>query len=147
MKNWQTKKGAVSRLKYKSGLEDQVAEQLTSTNVPFKYEPSDGKIKYTVPAEVRSYTPDFYITTKSGKTIIVETKGLWDSDDRKKHRLIKEQYPELDIRFVFHRSKTKLSKRSNTTYADICEGKGRGKFKGLKWKYADKQIPIEWINE
>ena len=147
MPNWHTKKGAVERASYKSGLENTVGTSLEGQEIQFEYEPKWGRIKYTKPAETRSYTPDFYITTRSGKQIIVETKGLWDAEDRKKHRLIKEQHPDLDIRFVFTRSKAKISKKSKTTYADICEGKGRGPFKGLVWKYADKEIPDEWLNE
>lgn len=147
MPNWLTKKGKAERASYKSGLESDVGKALSKKHIPFDYEPKWGRIDYTVPAKVRKYTPDFYITTKSGKQIIVETKGLWDARDREKHRLIKEQHPELDIRFVFSRSKAKISKRSQTTYADICEGRGRGPFKGLTWKYADKVIPDEWLDE
>jgi len=145
--NWLTKKGRKERASYKSGLEDTVGKYLENKGIEFSYEPKWGKIHYTVPAKDRKYTPDFYIKTKSGKTIIVETKGLWDAADREKHRLIKEQHPELDIRFVFTRSKAKLRKGSPTTYADICEGRGRGPFKGLTWKYADKVVPDEWLQE
>ena len=147
MPNWRVGKGKAERASYKSGLEDTLATQLEEIGLEFEYEPKWGQIKYTVPEEVRSYTPDFYITTACGKQIIVESKGLWDAKDRKKHRLIKEQFPELDIRFVFTRSKAKLSKKSKTTYADICEGRGRGPFKGLTWQYADKVIPDEWLAE
>ena len=35
--------------------------------------------------------------------IIIETKGAFNSADRKKHKLIKEQHPELDIRFMFEK--------------------------------------------
>lgn len=146
-KSWRTEKGAAERASYKSGLEDTNSKLLDEKGVQYSYEPKWGVIKYTVPATICNYTPDFYITTKSGKTIIVETKGLWDAKDRKKHLLIREQYPELDIRFVFTRSKAKISKNSTTTYADICEGKGRGSFKGVTWKYADKIIPEEWLDE
>ena len=147
MPNWQTKRGAAKRAGYKSGLEDTTAKDLEKKGIPFLYEPKEGRIKYTVPAKEHSYTPDFYVTTKSGKTIIIETKGLWSAEDREKHRLIKEQHPDLDIRFVFTRSKAKINKNSKTTYADICEGRGRGPFKGVRWKYADKRIPDEWLSE
>lgn len=147
MANWRTKKGAADRASYKSGLEDTNSKLLTERGVQFSYEPKWGELKYTVPATVCTYRPDFYITTKSGKQIIVETKGLWDAKDRKKHLLIRDQYPELDIRFVFTRSKAKISKNSPTTYADICEGKGRGPYKGVTWAYNDKVIPDEWLEE
>ena len=135
-----------NRSLYRSGLEETTAKDLKSKGIKFEYETV--KIPYTHPATNHTYTPDFVVTTKSGKTIFVETKGIWDSKDRMKHLLIREQHPELDIRFVFTRSKTKISKASSTTYADICEGRAKRKpLKGVTWKYADKSIPEEWLNE
>lgn len=130
---------------YRSGLEDTNAKLLKKKKVTFTYEVF--KIEYIEPASNHIYTPDFVITTKSGKTIIVETKGIWDFKDRLKHLLVRQQYPDLDIRFVFSRSKSRIAKLSKTTYADICNGLGRGEFKGVTWQYADKTIPEDWINE
>lgn len=130
---------------YRSGLEEKNAKYLEELGVSFTFETL--RIPYIVPATNHKYTPDFIVTTKTGKTIIVETKGIWAYSDRLKHLLIREQHPELDIRFVFDRSKSKISKKSTTTYANICEGLGRGKFKGITWQYADKRIPEEWLNE
>jgi predicted nuclease of restriction endonuclease-like RecB superfamily len=130
---------------YRSGLEERTAKNLDDLSVPYQFETL--KLPYIIPASNHKYTPDFLITTKSGKTLIIETKGIWAFDDRKKHLLIREQHPDLDIRFVFSRSKSKISKKSTTTYADICNGLGRGKFKGITWKYADSKIPQEWIDE
>ncbi|MCW2286656.1 hypothetical protein M2320_004466 [Rhodoblastus acidophilus] len=93
------------------------------------------KIAYVVPERHASYTPDFPLPNG----IIVETKGEFDLDDRKKHLLIQEQYPELDIRFVFQNSKNKIYKGSKTTYAMWCEKNG--------FKYADKSIPQAWLKE
>ena len=135
------------RVTYRSGLEDKVHEQLTKKKIKFEYEPFDKKIVYTIPESVHKYTPDFVLTTATGKTIYVETKGIWDSDDRKKHLLIRQQHPEIDIRFVFTRSKARIRKGSKTTYACICQGKGRGSFKNVVWLYADKLIPPEWWEE
>ena len=134
-----------NHLVYRSGLEEKTAKHLEELGVSFEFETL--KIPYQIPASNHKYTPDFIITTKSGKTLIIETKGIWTYQDRVKHLLIREQHPELDIRFVFDRSKSKISKKSTTTYADICSGLGRGKFKDVVWKYADKRIPEEWINE
>lgn len=130
---------------YRSGLEEKTAKHLEGLGVKFEYETL--KIPYEIPASSHKYTPDFIITTKTGKTIVVETKGLWVAKDRTKHLLIREQYPDLDLRFVFDRSKSRISKVSKTSYADICEGRGRGKFKGVIWKYADKRVPEEWLYE
>lgn len=142
-----SKKSRHNPATYRSGLEDDTAKYLKKNKVKFEYEPADKKIPYTKPATDHTYTPDFFITSKSGKVIIIETKGIWTYEDRMKHLLIRKQHPELDIRFVFSRSKTKIRKGSKTTYADICEGRGRGAFKGVTWQYADKRIPEEWLLE
>jgi len=117
---------------YRSGLEDRISEQLKGLSVPFKYE--EFKIKYEV-HETRSYTPDF----KLPNGIIVESKGRFVPDDRKKHLLVKKQHPELDIRFVFSNSKAKIRKGSKTSYGDWCDKNG--------YIYADKLIPEGWIRE
>lgn len=132
---------------YRSGLEVRVTEELNKLGVNFEFEPKDGKIVYEVPSSIHTYTPDFVIQTRSGKTMIVETKGIWDYADRYKHLLIRQQHPDLDIRFVFTRSKQRIRKGSSTTYADVCEGLGRSPFKGVCWQYADKRIPEEWLDE
>lgn len=119
---------------YRSGLEVQVAEQLEQAGVSVKYEDPDSKIKYEV-NETRTYTPDFILPNG----IIVETKGRFVTADRKKHKLIKAQHPELDIRFVFSNSKGKISKTSKTTYGMWCEAHGI--------PYADKFIPMAWLKE
>ena len=56
-----------------------------------------------------------------------------------KHLLIKEQHPQLDIRFVFVRADNKLSPKSKTTYGGWCEKNG--------FIYSEKFIPKEWFNE
>jgi hypothetical protein len=116
---------------FRSGLELEISDQLQKKNIIFEYEKK--KIDYVVPARKAKYTPDFVLANG----IIIETKGRFLADDRKKQLLVKEQNPELDIRFVFSSSKAKLSKASKTTYADWCIKNG--------FKYADKTIPEEWL--
>lgn len=118
---------------FRSGLEGQVSAQLTAANIPYEYE--SFKVPYITPAKSHKYTPDFRLPNG----IIVETKGRFLTADRQKHLLIKDQRPELDIRFVFSNSKTKISKTSKTSYADWCLKYG--------FKYADKFIPQEWLKE
>ena len=132
---------------YRSGLEITTAADLTKKKINFLYEPVEGKLSWILPATKHTYTPDFWLETKHGKILCIETKGIWDYEDRRKHLLIKKIYPRLDIRFVFTRSSTKTSKGAKQTYADICNGKGRGPFKGITWKYADKRVPLEWLQE
>jgi hypothetical protein len=117
---------------YRSGLEGIIAEQiLRKTGKLAQYETL--KVRYIRPAENATYTPDFQLPNG----IIIETKGRFVTADRKKHRLIREQFPNLDIRFVFSNSKARISKQSQTTYAAWCERYG--------FLYADRWIPEEWF--
>tara|TARA_R110000851_G_scaffold122236_1_gene251523 strand:- start:1529 stop:1939 length:411 start_codon:yes stop_codon:yes gene_type:complete len=118
---------------YRSGFEHKVSEQLTEAKVTFEYETT--VIPYIKPETNHTYTIDF--TLPNG--ILVETKGRWVLEDRKKHLLIQKQHPKLDIRLVFQNSKGKIRKGSKTTYADFCNKNE------IKW--ADKTIPLEWFNE
>lgn len=120
----------MSKPKLKSGLESKVFEQLKTKKVEFAYEGI--RIKYI--KKPSTYTPDFPLSNG----VIIETKGRFLSSDRTKHLLIKEQHPELDIRFVFSNSSAYLSKKSKTTYADWCTRYG--------FKYADKVVPEEWYS-
>ena len=118
---------------FRSGLEERVSEQLAFLNILDCYEIK--KIPFVQPEKNRNYTPDFWLPNG----IIVETKGVFTVQDRQKHLLIKEQYPDLDLRFVFSNSKNKLRKGSKTTYADWCNKYG--------FIFADQLIPEQWINE
>jgi len=118
---------------YRSGLEEQINKQLSVYGIDGQYE--QHTIKYTKPATDHKYTPDFRLPNG----IYVETKGRFVIEDRKKHLLIKQQNPGIDIRFVFQNSKGKIRKGSKTTYADWCIKHG--------FLYADKQIPTEWLSE
>ncbi len=117
---------------YRSGLEDSNAKLLKKRKVPFEYEKH--KIKW-LDSKTRKYTPDFLLPNG----ILIETKGRFTVADRRKHLEIKKQYPELDIRFVFTNPNAKLSKVSNTTYAQWCKRYG--------FRYARQEIPQEWIDE
>ncbi len=132
---------------YRSKLEEDIAKDLEGKGIEYDFEPKWGKVDYIIPAKKATYNPDFYIKTRSGKTIIIEGKGIWVYEDRFKHLLLRKSRPDLDIRFVFSNSKNKIRKGSPTTYADICNGKGRGHFKEVCWKYADRKVPEEWLNE
>lgn len=139
------KKKTVYSSKFRSGLESEIDKALKDAGIEHYYESE--KISYVVPAETKKYLPDFKIKTKKGKVIYLEVKGIWDFQDRKKHALIKRQRPDLDIRFIFSSPYNKIRKGSPTTYADICNGKGRGIFKGLTWKFSKEKIPAEWLKE
>ena len=116
---------------FKSGLEETISQQIESQGIKVEYETE--KVPYIIPASNHTYSPDF----KLPNGIRVETKGRFVAADRKKHLLVKEQNPNIDIRFVFSNSKNKITKKSKTTYGDWCDKNG--------YKYSDKIIPNEWF--
>ena len=122
---------------WRSGLEEAIASDLKAKRVHYEYEAHT--LEYLVPSRTAKYTPDFYITTKSKKIIIIESKGRFLTADRQKMIRIKAQHPDLDIRFVFSRSTTTISKKSKTTYGMWSDKHG--------FPFADKLIPESWINE
>ena len=128
-----TQKQVAKKYGFRSGLEERIAEQLDKAGVEYTYE--QVKLNYIKPASKHVYTPDFVLANG----IIVETKGRFLLADRQKHILVKKHNPTLDIRFVFSNSKARISKTSTTTYASWCEKNG--------FKYADKTIPQEWLDE
>ncbi len=118
---------------FRSGLEEKMGKQIEAHGQPVLFETF--KVPYVIPEKTHSYTPDFLLP--SG--IIVEGKGIFDAQDRAKHLLIKAQYPELDIRFVFTRSKAPINPGSRTTLALWCLKYG--------YQFADKIIPAAWLLE
>jgi hypothetical protein len=127
------KVSVAKKLGFRSGLEHIIYKQIEDRGIAPQYE--SFKISYVIPQTSHTYLPDF----KLPNGIIIESKGRFLLDDRKKHLYIKKQHPQLDIRFVFSNSKTKISKGSKTNYADWCNKNG--------FMYSDKLIPKEWFNE
>jgi hypothetical protein len=117
---------------FRSGLEETIAAQLKANGIDPKYETI--KLPYRVSKDC-TYTPDFPV----GNKIIIETKGRFLTADRMKMLMVQKQYPKYEFRFIFNNSKSKISKVSQTTYGKWCEQNN--------FKYADKIIPQEWIEE
>lgn len=113
----------------RSGLEVAIRDSLDHQGCPFLYEPVS--IPYANPSV---YLPDFVLEKQA---IILEGKGEFKTEDRRKLLLVKAQHPNLDIRLVFSRSSTRIGKTSKTTYGMWCERHG--------FPYADKAVPPEWI--
>lgn len=122
----------------KSGLEELVFNFLKNNGCVFGYE--NLQINYFQPESKKTYTPDFPIEN----CFIIETKGAFNSADRKKMKLIKQQNPKLDIRFIFSNARTKIGKKSNTTYGKWCEMFGFP----FHCVFSSKQtFPSEWLKE
>jgi hypothetical protein len=126
-----TKRQAALKHGFRSGLEEVIDDTLKQNGIDGEYE--QHTIAYIIPESKHTYTPDFRLPNG----IYVETKGRFVLADRQKHLLIRNQHPQLDIRFVFQNSKNKIRKGSKTTYADWCNKHG--------FVYADKNVPSDWL--
>ena len=120
------------KIQYRSRFEEDVAKVLRSEKQRIRYEKLS--IKYAVQM-FRLYKPDFILNNG----IIIEAKGWFKSTDRVKHLLVQEQYPDLDIRFLFQNAYNKIHKNSKTRYCDWCDKYG--------FLWTDKEIPKKWLTE
>ena len=115
--------------KYRSGLEEKVANLLDGLGVTYEYEST--RVPYTIQ---HHYCPDFILPNH----VLLETKGYWDAADRRKIKAVKKDNPDLDLRMVFQAPFNKISKKSKTTYAMWCEKHD------IPWT-SFHNIPIEWL--
>ena len=115
--------------KYRSKLEENVANLLEGLGVSYEYESE--RVSYTIQ---HHYCPDFILPNH----VLLETKGYWDAADRRKIKAVKQDNPDLDLRMVFQAPFNKISKKSKTTYAMWCEKHD------IPWT-SFHNIPIEWL--
>jgi len=116
-------------IKFRSKLEEKVADLLEGLGVSYQYESE--KLSYTIE---HNYTPDFVLPNY----IYLETKGYWDAADRRKVLAVKKANPQIDLRMVFQAPFNTISKKSKTTYAMWCEKHD------IPWtSYHD--IPLDWL--
>lgn len=120
---------------YRSKAELGFAKRLYQSKIKFWYEKL--KLKWLPKVKERVYTPDFHFKRKDGSVLIVEYKGHFDLESRKKMEAIIEQHPDEDIRMVFMNANSKIYKGSKTTYGDWCDKRG------ILW--ADNELPDEWL--
>lgn len=117
-------------MNFRSKYEKTIYDNVVDNGLTVEFEPF--KLPYLMKG---NYLPDFVLPNG----IIVEAKGYFDSRARAKMVAVKKHNPELDIRFVFMNSRTKLRKDSSATYADWC--------KKHDFPFADGMIPLKWFKE
>lgn len=106
----------------RSSLETKVAAELDAQGIEYQFE--SYRVEYF--KDPATYLPDFILPNG----IIIETKGHFESKDRAKHLLIKEQHPNLDVRFIFSDSSTKLTGQKYKEFA--------------KWLNETHSIKVTW---
>lgn len=119
---------------YRSQFELRVATWMTDNGINIPYESE--KLKYTIPEQIHTYTPDW----TSGK-YLYEGKGFFTGKDRKKMLYVREANPDKVIRMIFQNARQKLSKVSKTSYADWCDKNE------IEWAdfINDKERIKEWL--
>lgn len=118
--------------RFRSHLERKVWDTIVAVQPEAQFETL--KLPYTLS---HTYTPDIILPNG----VILEVKGRFvvkGVDCRPKMLAVKRDFPDLDIRFVFHSPLYKISPRSKTTYADWCDKHG------FPW-CAAHSIPPEWL--
>lgn len=115
---------------HRSGYEDRVIADLDSRGVGYGYEPF--KLPYTIEA---SYTPDLELANG----IIVECKGYFDYEARRKMLAVKRSHPHLDIRMLFVRDNA-IRKGSDYRYSDWCRSNG------FAWSVGES-VPESWVTQ
>jgi hypothetical protein len=126
----------MSDKKRRSKLELTFEEILKEGKAEYDYEVT--KINYIVPESKHVYTVDWTLP----KNILLETKGyLSDAQERNKYVLIKQQFPDIDLRFIFANNK-KLCGGMKTTHEAWAIKHG---FKYCSIK--DTDVIQSWIEE
>lgn len=120
---------------FRSGLEARIAEQISEAGLAVEYETD--RIGFHWPERLARYTPDFKLPKAGGGYFFIEVKGRWETADRQKMLLVRQQNPDLDIRMLFQRASNKLYKGSPTTYAEWCDQHG--------FQWCEKAIPEDWL--
>ena len=75
-------------MKYRSKLEERIADLFNELGVSFEYEST--KVPYQISY---NYSPDFILPC--GR--MLEAKGYWDAEDRRKMKAVKEQNPTWQV--------------------------------------------------
>ena len=115
---------------YRSKLEERVARWMSLNELEHEYESM--KLLYVISA---TYNPDFILPNG----VILEVKGWFKPEDRRKMLAVKAANPDLDIRMVFQNPSSPISKGSKTTYAMWCEKNG--------FPFCSAtEIPLQWFD-
>lgn len=123
-------------IKRRSRLEEKFEKLLIDFGVKYSYETT--KIPYIVPESNHNYTVDFSIVGG----LQLEVKGyLSDYSERHKYILIKQQHPDLDLRFVFDNSNKLVGG------AKMTHGKWAEKYGFPYCSIKDIDIIESWLKE
>ena len=161
-------KSAARKLGFRSGFEVSFADELKALGVEFEYESPACVFRYHKPVSNAglldsagcpvdtdkglkfiqwcSYTCDFMLRKGDGTPLYIETKGRFMAKDRAKHRLIKKQYPDADIRLLFSQNGKVSNKTKYLDWAAQFNIPADIILKPTK-KKEGRYMPKEWLVE
>jgi len=118
-------------LGYRSMFEVAVVKAAEEEGLPLEYEP------FKIPYEMHlTYLPDAVLPNG----ILIEFKGRMDEKARRKMLAVKHCNPNLDIRIIFQRANTKITKaRKSKMYWQWAEANG--------FQWSEGTIPLSWWRE
>lgn len=117
----------------RSTFESTVVTDLEGRGITYEYEPH--ALPYVTE---RTYIPDLLVGN-----IYVELKGYFRSESQRKMRRVKEQHPDVDIRFVFQKANSPIQgakKRKDGSKMTCAEWADKY---GFVW--AEGTIPEDWL--
>lgn len=119
------------------------AINLDAHKIWWMYEPE--KIEWwPPPLKAKVYTPDFKIKKKNGDYFFVEFKGFFRKGNKRKMRAVKQQHPNLDIRFVFMDASKPTGTHVRKNGTKMTHGEWADRY-GFPW--AQGFIPKAWMEE
>jgi len=114
---------------YASQFELDTANDLARRGVDYRYE--GNPLPFEIPC---LYVWDFQLPNG----VIVETKGYFDADDRRKMREVKRAHPTLDIRLLFMKASNKIGRGARSmTYGEWATRNG--------FCWAEGTVPDTWL--
>jgi hypothetical protein len=117
--------------RFRSKFEAAVALSLTKRGLSFSYE--GRALPYKIEA---IYTPDFILPNG----VIVEAKGYFSPEDRRKMVAVRDSHPHLDIRILFQNADVKLSRAPRSL--TLWQWAERNRF-----IWAEGNVPTTWFND
>lgn len=151
---------AARLLGFRSGFESDLSKDLEEKGLWFEYESKLCKFNYTTPIKKgecvdckgeaviqnHTYTCDFVLEKKDGSLMFVETKGRLVSKDRTKHKYIKEQHPDVDLRILFSYNGKATPKMFFLDWAKSLGIPAATVVKPTKTRKG-RYLPLEWLEE
>lgn len=101
----------MANLLTRNPLEARFKEMLAAAELNLEYEVA--RLPYVLRGR---YTPDF-----TRGNVHIEIKGYWSQSDRRKIKAVRLHNPDVVLIMVFQRPYLKISKNSQTSYADWCD--------------------------